>query len=50
MSFGQEWAGLVANAQSKQSTSMQLNHAPSPDHATGGGGTAARAATARHST
>lgn len=37
MSFGQEWAGLVANAQSKQSTSMQLNHAPSPDHATGGG-------------
>lgn len=37
MSFDQEWAGLVANAQAQSSPSMNLNDAESPGG--GGGGT-----------
>ncbi|WP_341483278.1 WXG100 family type VII secretion target [Streptomyces tubbatahanensis] len=37
MSFGEEWAELVANARAGQSPSMRLNHAPSPDQGSGGG-------------
>jgi len=38
MSFTQEWAGLVANARARQSTSMQLNGAGGKGGAKGEGG------------
>ncbi|WP_369206337.1 WXG100 family type VII secretion target [Streptomyces sp. PU-14G] len=38
MSFDQEWAGLVADARSRQSTSMQLNGAGDGDKGGGGKG------------
>lgn len=37
MSFETEWAGLVTNARSQQSASMQLNGAGTPNGGTGGG-------------